>query len=78
MRRLCAGPGRLCQALGVDIQLDGRSLDQAPFELSRGPETVPITAGPRIGITRAVDTPWRFSLTGSRYLSCPAPTISEG
>jgi DNA-3-methyladenine glycosylase len=77
-RRLCAGPGRLCQALGVDIRLDGRSLDQPPFALSSGEQAVTITAGPRIGISRAIDTPWRFCLDGSRFLSRPAPTLTEG
>jgi DNA-3-methyladenine glycosylase len=71
VRRLCAGPGRLCQALGIDAGLDGRSLGQRPFELLPRVETVQVSAGPRIGISRAVDTPWRFCLVGSRFLSRP-------
>jgi len=78
IRRLSAGPGRLCQALGIDKRLDGRSLAQPPFELSGGDQTVRITAGPRIGISRAIDTPWRFCLEGSRFLSRPAPRMSDG
>jgi DNA-3-methyladenine glycosylase len=71
-RLLCAGPGRLCQALGVDRALDGHPLDAPPFALhpAAGPATV--GAGPRIGLSRAIDTPWRFCLAGSRFLSRPA------
>ncbi|MGP7795467.1 DNA-3-methyladenine glycosylase [Sphingomonas sp. CLY1604] len=71
-RLLCAGPGRLCQALGVDIALDGAPLARPPFRLEGAPTPLPIHAGPRIGITRAIDTPWRFCLIGSRFLSKPA------
>ncbi len=68
-RLLCSGPGRLCQALGVDRTLDGQPLDRSPFAL-RGPaETLDVAAGPRIGISRATDRPWRFALRGSPYLS---------
>ncbi len=70
-RLLCSGPGRLCQALGVDGQFDGTPLDQAPFELRDDGEARTVTAGPRIGINRGVETPWRFCLTGSRFLSRP-------
>ncbi|MBX3578416.1 MAG: DNA-3-methyladenine glycosylase [Rhizobiaceae bacterium] len=68
-RLLCAGPGRLCQALGVDIRLDGRALDRPPFRLALPAEPLATIAGPRIGITRAVDAPWRFGLAGSAFLS---------
>jgi DNA-3-methyladenine glycosylase len=78
IRRLCAGPGRLCQALGIDIRLDGRSLDQPPFALSPGGQAVMVSAGPRIGISRGVETPWRFCLDGSRFLSRPQPRIPSG
>ena len=71
VRRLCAGPGRLCQALGVDNRLDGHALDAPPFMLSAGEEGVTVSAGPRIGISRAIETPWRFCLAGSRFLSRP-------
>ncbi len=72
-RLACAGPGRLCQALGITAALDGLPLDHPPFRLL--PPTTPcaIVAGPRIGITQARDTPWRFGLKGSRYLSRPFP-----
>jgi DNA-3-methyladenine glycosylase len=72
-RMLCAGPGRLCQALGIDGSLDKRPLDAPPFELrARAAEPV-ILAGPRVGIRVAADVPRRFPLAGSRFLSRPAP-----
>jgi DNA-3-methyladenine glycosylase len=74
-RRLCAGPGRLCQALGIDGGHDGAPLDAPPFSLSLPAEAPgPIHAGPRIGIAKAVDTPWRFCLAGSPHLSRPVRT----
>jgi DNA-3-methyladenine glycosylase len=68
-RLLCSGPGRLCQALGVTGDHDGRPLDAAPFELRHRTAAVEVVTGPRIGITRAVDHPWRYGLAGSPYLS---------
>ncbi|WP_244530127.1 DNA-3-methyladenine glycosylase [Rhizobium sp. NFR07] len=66
---LCSGPGRLCQALGVTVAHDGLSLFAPPFRLA-APEVSPlVVTGPRIGITRAVEHPWRFGLEGSAYLS---------
>jgi DNA-3-methyladenine glycosylase len=70
-RLLCAGPGRLCQALGVTREHDGLRLDEPPFELLAGTEPVEIAAGRRIGITQAADLPWRYAVAGSRYLSRP-------
>lgn len=70
-RRLCAGPGRLCQALGVGAAHDGLPIEQAPFSLARAPDTPPLVAGPRIGVTRAAQTPWRFGENGSIFLSRP-------
>ena len=68
-RLLCSGPGRLCQALGIDGTFDGLQLDRAPFTL-RAPENAPkISVGKRIGISKAVDQPWRFGLKGSPFLS---------
>jgi DNA-3-methyladenine glycosylase len=70
-RALCSGPGKLCQALGISRTLDGLSLDEPPFELlARGSEP-PLAVGPRIGITRAVEQPWRYGLAGSPFLSRP-------
>ncbi|MCP9487381.1 MAG: DNA-3-methyladenine glycosylase [Gaiellaceae bacterium MAG52_C11] len=70
-RLLCAGPGRLCQALGIDGTHDGLRLDTVPFDLSRSFEPVEVAAGPRIGISRAAELPWRYGVVGSRYLSRP-------
>jgi DNA-3-methyladenine glycosylase len=71
IRLLCAGPGRLCQALGVTRAHDGLPLDRAPFEVKPAPHDVELVIGPRIGITKAVELPWRYGLAGSRYLSRP-------
>jgi DNA-3-methyladenine glycosylase len=68
-RLLAAGPGRLCQALGVTREHDGLRLDRAPFELRDRESEPPIVSGPRIGISRAADLPWRYGLAGSPYLS---------
>lgn len=68
-RLLCAGPGRVCQALAITRELDGLPLDAAPFELRAPQQAVSVVAGPRIGISKAVDVPWRFGLAGSRFLS---------
>ena len=70
-RLLCSGPGRLCQALGVTREHDGLRLDRPPFELRPPRGEVQIVQGPRIGITKAADLPWRYGLAGSRYLSRP-------
>ena len=69
VRRLCAGPGRLCQALDVTGVHDGLALDEPPFRLEACPAPVEIAVGPRIGLTRGADTPWRFGLAGSPFLS---------
>jgi DNA-3-methyladenine glycosylase len=70
-RLLCSGPGKLTQALAVTRAHDGLSFDRPPFELRPRVEAVEIVTGPRIGITKAVDRPWRYGLAGSRFLSRP-------
>lgn len=70
-RRLAAGPGRLCQALGIDATHNGLEMTKAPFHLALADTPPDVMVGPRIGITRAVDLPWRFGLRGSRFLSRP-------
>jgi DNA-3-methyladenine glycosylase len=71
-RELCSGPGKLTQALGVGLEHNRASLLEAPFEL-RGPAYAAprVVSGPRIGITRATELPWRFGAEGSAYLSRP-------
>jgi DNA-3-methyladenine glycosylase len=70
-RLLCAGPGRLCQALGITREHDGLALDAPPFELRARDGEPAVVTGPRIGITKAADLPWRYGLAGSRFLSRP-------
>jgi DNA-3-methyladenine glycosylase len=70
-RLLCSGPGRLCQALGVSIAQNGQPVDEPPFALTERSSSPATDAGPRIGISRAADQPWRFVLRGSPYLSRP-------
>jgi DNA-3-methyladenine glycosylase len=68
-RLLCSGPGRLCQALGVTREHDGRPLDEPPFAMLPRGRPVEVVRGPRVGITRAVDAPWRYVEAGSRFVS---------
>lgn len=74
LRDLCSGPGKLAVALGVGLDLNGASLSAPPFEL-RPPTTrwsgVEVATGPRIGITRATELPWRFCAVDSPFLSRP-------
>lgn len=68
-RLLCAGPGRVGQALGIVHAMNGMRLDRKPFRVleAEGPRDVMV--GPRIGISKAADVPWRFGLAGSKFLS---------
>jgi DNA-3-methyladenine glycosylase len=68
-RLLCAGPGRLCQALGLTGEHDGLPLDRPPFQVHARAREPEVVAGPRIGITKAADRPWRYALAGSRFVS---------
>jgi DNA-3-methyladenine glycosylase len=75
-RLLCAGPGRLCEALGVNGEHDGLPLDRPPFRMLARAEEPRVAAVPRVGITRAAELPWRYVVAGSRFLSraaMPAP-----
>ena len=76
LEQLCSGPGKLSEALGVGLSLDGADLFEPPFELSepdRATAETEITASPRIGITKAAELPWRYSVSGSRFVSRPWP-----
>ena len=69
---LCSGPGKLTQALGIWLELDGTDLSRGPIVISEPParwRDVSLVAGPRIGLTKAVELPWRFCAAGSRFLS---------
>jgi DNA-3-methyladenine glycosylase len=73
---LCSGPGKLTEALGVDLSLNGADLFAPPFELSSPAGEwagVEVATGPRIGITKAAELPWRYCVSGSRYVSRPWP-----
>jgi DNA-3-methyladenine glycosylase len=77
-RSLCAGPGRLCQALGITGTDNGRALDVPPFALYARAAEPDIAVGVRIGITKAVEYPWRYGLARSAFLSRPFGRISSG
>jgi DNA-3-methyladenine glycosylase len=76
-RLLCSGPGRLCQALAVTREHDGLALDRPPFELLAPEERTELVAGPRVGITRAAELPWRYAEAGSRFVSRAVRPASE-
>jgi DNA-3-methyladenine glycosylase len=71
VRLLCSGPGRVCEALRITHAQNGLALDAPPFALFARTDAVEVIAGPRIGLTKAVEKPWRYGLKGSRFLSKP-------
>ena len=75
---LCSGPGKLTEALGVGLDANGADLGSDPFLLLPRPEgwVGEVVAGPRIGITKAVERPWRFCLAGSPFVSRPWPEMA--
>ena len=73
VRLLCSGPGRLTQALDITHRHNGMALSEAPFQIEAPLEPVGIVVGPRIGLTKAIDLPWRFGLAGSKFWSKPFP-----
>ena len=70
-RSLCSGPGKLTQALGITHAHNGLPLDALPIALFSRTEKPEVVAGVRIGLTKAVDLPWRYGLKGSKFLSKP-------
>ena len=71
---LCSGPGKLTEALGIGLEHNGEPLDRDPFALLAPEGKRPaVVAGPRVGITKAVERPWRFCAAGSRFVSRPRP-----
>lgn len=76
LEELCAGPGRLTQALGIGLDLNDTELNAGPIAIESRPAQLPalrLVAGPRIGITKAAELPWRFCAHGSRFVSRPWP-----
>ena len=73
-RLLCSGPGRLCQALGIDGSMNGSLVGAGPVRIAAGDAVHDVVVGSRIGISVAVDRPWRFGVAGSPHLSRPFPS----
>ena len=78
VEELCSGPGKLTQALGIELELNGTDLLDGPIRIApragRGAPPAKST-GPRIGITKAAELPWRFCEAGSRFVSRPAARL---
>lgn len=70
-KNLCSGPGKLAQALDIDLRHNGLALDAPPFAIDAPLTVHDVASGPRIGITKGVETPWRFVRRGSPFLSRP-------
>jgi DNA-3-methyladenine glycosylase len=76
LEQLCSGPGKLTQALGIDLEHNETDLERGPMRIepvAPGWEQVALVTSTRIGITKAPEIPWRFSAVGSRYVSKPWP-----
>ena len=76
LEALCSGPGKLTQALGIDLSLNGSSLTAGPIQVlgrGAGRREPRIVVGERVGITKAADLPWRFCDADSRHVSRPLP-----
>src|SRR4029450_8432347 len=76
LAELCSGPGKLTEALGVDLSLNGADLFEPPFELTSPAgvwKRAEVVTGPRIGITKAAELPWRYCIKGRRFGSRPWP-----
>ncbi len=73
-RALCSGPGKLTEALAITHAHNALALDKPPIALHARTKDVTVVSGIRIGITKAMELPWRYGLKGSRYLSKPFPT----
>jgi len=74
IRQLCSGPGKLTQALGIELHDNGADLTLGPVRITPRPAAwreVPVAVDRRIGITKAVELPWRFCAAGSKFLSRP-------
>ena len=77
VRLLCSGPGRVGQALAIEHGYNGHRLDQKPFEVFAAEHSHDIVVGPRIGISKAAEVPWRYGLAGSPFLSRRFPASAK-
>jgi DNA-3-methyladenine glycosylase len=68
-KALCSGPGKLCEALAITKAFSELPIDRSPIALHARSGGAEIATGVRIGLTKAVDLPWRYGLKGSKYLS---------
>jgi len=76
-QNLCSGPGRLTQALGVDLSYDGRDLTSGTLTISAGEApAAEIISTTRIGISRGTDLPWRYLIEGEKDVSVPPKTLA--
>jgi DNA-3-methyladenine glycosylase len=77
---LCSGPGKLTQALGVGLDHNGTDLTRGPVRIhaAAAGHRIELVSATRIGITRAVELPWRFCVAGSRFVSRPRPRSTVG
>ena len=73
VEQLCSGPGKLTQALGIGLDLNGTNFVDGPIMISERESVPEQIIGKRIGITRAIELPWRFSVAGNRHVSRPRP-----
>ncbi|MGH1488415.1 MAG: DNA-3-methyladenine glycosylase [Acidimicrobiales bacterium] len=75
---LCSGPGKLCAAMGIDGDHDGVDLlspdSPVTLEISAEPGSLAVLFGPRVGITKATERPWRFAVSGNPHVSGPRLT----
>jgi DNA-3-methyladenine glycosylase len=78
VEELCSGPGKLTEALGVRLADNGARLGEPPFAVLERESSwsgVEVAVGPRIGISKAVENPWRFCAAGNRFVSRPWPAV---
>ena len=75
-RDLCNGPGRLTQAMGIDLAYDGRDLTSGDLTISKGTWPDGIVETTRIGLTRGTELPWRYLIEGEKNVSVPPKTIA--
>jgi DNA-3-methyladenine glycosylase len=79
-RDLCSGPGKLTQALGIELTENETSLTDGPIRILPHPQAwreASVVSGPRVGITKAVELPWRFCVVGDQNVSAPRPRSSS-